>query len=713
MSRSPEYLYDLLPQVHRTQDALQGNPLRALLEVVAEQVNVVEDDIAQLYNNWFIETCEDWVVPYIGDLVGYRAVPEAGDAGPGAPRQEVANTIRLRRRKGTVALLEDLARDVAAWPARAVQFYTLMGWTQHLSHLSHLRPTRGRTADLRDGGVLARLDGPFDSIAHTVGLRGRYNIPDVGLFVWRLKAYSVTHTAARCIKVSGGYGEGYTFSELGNDTPLYTRVRPESGPAQIAEEINVPGPIGRRAFTLTLEEGGTQASPDYYGPDASLAIYVQDWPCRGERGMVPAEDIIPADLSDWLAYRAPLGKVLVDPERGRMVFPTGQVPKRVWVRYHYGFSADMGGGEYPRKLAQPAGAKLYRVRKRPGEGEFATVAAALAQWEGERAQAKVKAAVIEIADSCVYHEALAFRLEPGESLQLRAANMARPILRLLDYHSDKPDHIVIQGGAASRFVLDGLLVAGCGIEVEGGRIAHDQQCAPGTPDLCDITIRHCTLVPGWELDCDCEPQWAAEPSLTLRSTGASVRIERSILGPIRVLADETRYDPLVLRISDSILDSAHEGALAIGDERCGPAFAVLHIARTTVIGGVKVHAVHLAENSIFMDRLQVARRQGGCVRFCYVTPGSRTPARYRCQPDLAGADDDTRVRPRFTSLRYGAPGYCQLARDCAEEIVRGADDESEMGAFHHLYQPQRAASLRARLDEYTPAGSLAAIIYAS
>ena len=33
-----------------------------------------------------------------------------------------------------------------------------------------------------------------------------------------------------------------------------------------------------------------------------------------------------------------------------------------------------------------------------------------------------------------------------------------------------------------------------------------------------------------------------------------------------------------------------------------------------------------------------------------------------------------------------------------------------MGAFHDLYQPQREDSLRARLAEYTPAGTDAGII---
>ena len=39
-------LYALLPVVHRMRDAERGYPLKALLRVIAEQVNVVEDDIA-------------------------------------------------------------------------------------------------------------------------------------------------------------------------------------------------------------------------------------------------------------------------------------------------------------------------------------------------------------------------------------------------------------------------------------------------------------------------------------------------------------------------------------------------------------------------------------------------------------------------------------------------------------------------------------------
>ena len=129
----------------------------------------------------------------------------------------------------------------------------------------------------------------------------------------------------------------------------------------------------------------------------------------------------------------------------------------------------------------------------------------------------------------------------------------------------------------------------------------------------------------------------------------------------------------------------------------------------------------LASNTIFLARLaagdgwqfpvHVDQRQQGCVRFSFVPAGSRTPRRHKCQP--ASAADAARARPQFTSLRYGDPGYGQLSARCAAEIRAGADDESEMGAFHDLYQPQRETNLRVRLDEYLRFGLEAGIFYAS
>ena len=777
MSQSLDRLYDLLPVVYRLRDAEEGYPLRALLRVINEQANLIEDDIAQLYENWFIETCEDWVVPYLGDLIGYRSVHEAGETGKVVtaqslprskilvPRREVAATIGNRRRKGTLALLELLSHEVAGWPVRAVEFYRLLGWTQHVNHT---RPHRGRTADLREGNALDLIDTAFDSSAHTVDVRriasphtpGNFNLPGVGVFAWRLKTYSVTDAPAHTLDEVGPHA--YTFSTLGHDSPLYNRPRPETEPTHIAEESNLPVRIRRRAFAETVVVDGkarTQASGLYYGLGEnkvaqSVAIWATDWPQKGSKQPIMREAIIPADLKGW-RYRAPHDHVLVDPERGRMIFPPGQLPKRgVRVSYHYGFSADIGGGEYDRQLTQSDPFTLYRVSKSVPE-TYRAIQDALAQWKADKEKAeldyqqaqtdqekaaadrkrlRLRNAVIEIIDSDVYveREALQIGLQQNESLQLRAAYRTRPVIRMLDY-TEGMDALSVSGQSGSRFTLDGLIIMGRGIQItkESEEAAlEDEKSRQEKPspdekepgDLCVVVIRHCTLVPGWELEYNCEPK-NTEPSLFINYTSAKVRIEHSIVGAIRVEADEVKTEPVRLHISDSIVDATSNELAAIASPTLPIAYARLNIARSTVIGAIHTHAIELAENCIFNGTVRVARRQQGCVRFSYVPPDSRTPRRYQCQPDLvkaAAAEDkdqemreSLRVRPQFNSTRYGTPTYCQLSEVCAEEIRRGAEDESEMGVFHDLYQPQRAANLRARLDEYTPAGMEAGIIYDS
>ncbi|MDB5034136.1 MAG: hypothetical protein JWQ98_1377 [Chlorobi bacterium] len=708
MNASSERLYQLLPAIHRQRDEMEGFPLRSLLRVIAEQVDVVEGDIARLYENWFIETCQEWAVPYIGDLIGYQLPQPAGDPSTAEgstlnrlsiPRREIANTIRYRRSKGTLALLELLAGDVASWPSRAVEFYKLLGVAQGIDHL-HME--RGRTADLRRGDALDRLNGPFDEIAHTVDVRGigshrgrgRHNIPSVGLFAWRLRSYPVTRTPAYCMEEIGPHC--FTFSVLSNDTQLLARAEREADPSSIAGELNVPAPIRRHALEIDRES--------YYGAGKSIQIWTDS-----PRQLIPSERIVVADLSGW-TYVPHRNQVAVDPKLGRIVFPPRQLPKSgVWVSYQYGFSADMGGGEYRRTLRQPASCTVYRVGERE---ELRRINDALDHWRS----AKPRHAVIELTDSGVYVEPIYIDLAAHQTLQIRAANRTRPVLRLLDWQTERPDAMSISGLKGSSLTIDGLLVTGRGLEVQG--------------DIAELTIRHCTLVPGWGIHNDCRPRRPAEPSLELINTSVRVTVERSIIGSIQVTEDEVRDDPSIIHVGDSIVDATSAEREAISGPAGQIAHATLTIARSTVIGTITTHGIELAEDSIFTGGVKVARRQAGCVRFCWVPPGSRTPRRYNCQPDLvdgaviestpdpaerdaAKGRERNRVRPEFNSLRYGAASYCQLAENCAAEITSGASDESEMGAFHDLFAPQRAANLRARINEYVPAGMDAGIIYAS
>ena len=69
---SSDRLYQLLPAIYRIRDAEQGEQLRALLSLISDELASVEADIQGLYENWFVETSDEWVVPYIGDLLGVR-----------------------------------------------------------------------------------------------------------------------------------------------------------------------------------------------------------------------------------------------------------------------------------------------------------------------------------------------------------------------------------------------------------------------------------------------------------------------------------------------------------------------------------------------------------------------------------------------------------------------------------------------------------------
>ncbi|MDQ1427388.1 MAG: hypothetical protein QOK39_864 [Acidimicrobiaceae bacterium] len=739
MTGSPDRLYQLLPAFHRRSDADQGYPLRALLRVINEQVDVVDDDISQLYENWFIETCQDWVVPYIGDLIGYR--PVAGVAGGDppflVPRREVAQTLGFRRRKGTLALLDALAPAVSGWPARSVEFYTRLAWTQHANHV-HLG--RARTADLRQRQALELVDGPFDRLAHGAG---RHGVADVGVFVWRLGCYRLTQTSAYCLDSEVG-PHCFTFNPLGHDTPLFTHPAADHEPAARPDQLNVPVPICRLALEARLGTHPlvTQASDRYYGADRSLVIWAPGWPTKETSQPLAAAVVVPADLSQW-QYRARPGQVGVDPELGRMAFPSGQYPKNgVWVTYHYGFSADLGAGEYHRTLPAPIGATVYQVSKdHPGVGVWATVGAALAQWREDQGalgeapgagaaqraweaqRARLATVVVEISDSSVYRESITVALEAGESLQIRGADRTRPVVELLDSGSNRSEAFQVSGKAGSRFSLDGVVVTGGPLQVVGPDRADRQRWAEG--DLCDVRLRHVTLVPGWALSCDCNPRRPAEPSVELINTAASLSVDHSIIGSITVVGDEMQSDPVEVLVVDSIVDATGAGQQAVSAPDLPLAFARLSVVRSTVIGTVETDSIALAENSIFVSSVKVGRRQVGCMRFCFVGEPVRTPRRYHCQPDgvtqavgpgpaaaATARREAQRVVPVFTSLRYGVPGYCQLAGGCAPEVSSGADDEAEMGVFHDLFQPQRVARLQARLAEFTPAGMEVEVLFA-
>lgn len=696
MSFDTQRLYDLLPVIYRLRDAEQGGPLKELLSVIAEQVAVLEEDLEQLYDDQFIETCAAWVVPYIGDLIGYRALHGVAPK-VGSSRAEVAHTIGFRRRKGTAAMLEQLARDVTGWHARVVEFFQLLATTQYMNHI---RPTHWYAPDLRQWEPLERLHTPFDRVAHTVDVRrianerGFYNIPNIGIFLWRLTAYSLTDSPAFAVDE-----QRYLFSPLGNNTSLFTRPQTEDDISHLAEPLNVPQPISRRVLAAYLER--------YYEKQQSLFLR------HADGSDIPAAEVEICNLSDlsggnW-AHQPPAGKVAIDPVLGRIAFGSTQTAPPL-VTCHYGFSADMGGGEYEREASLNALLQPVQQVTAP-----ATIQAALT--------ATSNGGVVQITDSGRYVETLTITVANGQHLELRAANRHRPTIVL-------SGDCTISGGADAEVTLNGLLITGGALRVPTG---------VGNK-LRRLCLRHCTLVPGRKLTNAGEPEPPLEPSnLIVELAGIEVELDHCIVGGLRVV------EGVQVRIADSIVDATDATQVAYSALDAMSAGGPLSLVDSTIIGKVRTREMPLASNTIFLARLasgdlwtapvQVERKQTGCARFSFVPFGSHTPRRYRCQPDWeiatqieqaekqAGAPLSSPRRnairtavvawlvPSFSALRYGLPAYAQLRLGGPTQIRTGADDEGEMGAFHKLYQPQRETNVRVRLGEYLRFGLEAGIFY--
>src|SRR5690606_34166074 len=245
MRLTGEEIYELIPSIYRIRDHEQGEPLKALIEIIAREAGIVEEDLSRLYNNWFIETSDEWVIPYIGDLLRVRGLHEIETVPDFSMRAYVANTLRYRRRKGTASVLEQLALDTTGWRARVVEFFHLLGTTQNLNHL---RMQNIVPPSLREMNQLELLNKAFDSISHTIdvrhvnGINGWYNIMNIGLFLWRLQSYKMIKSTATRITPNL---EKYTFCPLGKDIQLFNPPQSETEITNLADEQNVPGYLRR------------------------------------------------------------------------------------------------------------------------------------------------------------------------------------------------------------------------------------------------------------------------------------------------------------------------------------------------------------------------------------------------------------------------------------------------------------------------------------
>lgn len=764
---TPERLYQLLPAIHRLRDAEQGLPLRALLAVIEQELTALEADTARLYDNWFIETCDEWTVPYIGDLVGARPIRPVPSAGVSA-RAWVANTLAYRRRKGTALVLEQLARDVTGWPAAAVEFFQRLATTQHMNHV---RLASAATASVRDA---ARADlacasaGAFDPFAHLLEVRnadtagGRFNIPNVGIFLWRLRAQPLGQGApgdadADFISARRSAAGWWHMHPAGMDAPLFNLPRTETGGAvtQAAREENASAPLRPLALHAELERlraGDAGTAPVFMAErDPVLRVFVR---LAGETLPVEIarEGLWICDIPDAVTLPVPPRVAAIDVQRGRMAFPAALDVQQVWLHAAHGSAADIGGGPYDRGDAlRAASSSLSEGTAAQDDAGgffdpavwqvgvthllplgatgtlFATLRDAVQAWNALPAG---RTGVIVLMDSLTESDAAPLTVNIAEGSRLMIVSGQWPPTPVADAlpgtmarqpgrfearqtRAHWQGRLQVLGTAAAdaldpgALFLNGLLLQGP-LDISG--------------PLGQVELAHCTVLPG-----------GTHITVGSDSPRLALRVLSCLAAPIAVAGPVGS-----VAVADSIVGLQDAGAA--GSAALSAPQAPLDLLRTSFLG--TVHGLTISASDCIFDAPAVAeRRQTGCVRFCYVPPASAVPRRYRCQPQLetdariaalraaalaAGlppptaaeedavrAEAEATVRPLFTSRRYGDPGLAQLDLRCAAQIRTGAESGAEMGAYERLRQPQREANLRDALAEYLRLGLTAGVYFAN
>ncbi len=723
-------LYNLLPAIYRIQDAKpeQGQALRVLMALIERQFLDLEADVDQLYDDWFIETCQEWLVPYIGDLLGVRPLQSINPQ-VYSQRAYVANALTYRQRKGTATVLEQLSRDVTNWSAREVEFFERLSATQHLNHL---RLFNVRTPDLRDTNALELLGSPFETANHfpdvrrIAGSRGRYNIPNVGLFLWRLQAYPLTQASPRAVADDPTRGL-YWVNPLGQDQPLFNAPNPETTITQLANEINAPAPLRRRPLHDEVEAiaASEPTRTAYFDRTPVFQVFVDGVPVS------PADLVIcnfgdePDGGSSWVRPVNAIAsgrRIGIDPMLGRLAIPQAQpLPGTLHISYAYGFSGDMGGGSYDRRDSLDP-ELLRRVNWQVGvsrsisavgsETIFATVAEAIAAWN---LQPPDTTGVIVLMDNETYATeitpAAPIRLPENSDLLIVSADWPdvtvpgllgvreRPLQQLspVGRRAHLRGDLFVLGSAPTesnnpgRLMLNGLLVEGRVI-VQPGHLG-------------ELQVTHCTLVPR------SGGLWVESATTEDTPTNGSLQVtlQHSISGPL-YLANTVAG----LAIADSLVDASESGhlllSLPLGFPIAGdvlvqsgtdaPVTLTLNVANLDTARSSLETALQavLSEAQVtrYGDRLLVSGRPGQPLSFEATATDTTTVDRLGL--DLAAAaiasSDSNQAAPSTTIERSTIFGtvYVQALQLASEAIFTAPAlaQRRQMGCVRFSYIPPQS-----------------------
>jgi hypothetical protein len=661
-------LYGLLPAFIRLRDVTEGGGvLQALVAVIAGQAQVVDAGLDQLYDDQFIETCAPWVIPYIGDLIGFTPLQPLGPGQAVATRAEVADTIGYRRRKGTLSMLEQLCSDVTGWPCVAVEFFEVVATTQYVRN--HLRP-QVTAVDVHSPMTAVQVGSAFDTVPRSIDVRridsgrGRYNLPNIGLFVWRLQPFPNVGHPARSVGANR-----YTFDPFGGDVPIVNQPVSSDQTFNLTEQVNLPYFLQRYPMYARIQPNG--ASPQTPPP---VTVTVNGTP-------VASTALAWCDLRSWTAPTAAGVIVAVDPVLGRLVFAAPPTATDVvTVDFTYVFSGQFGGGDYERTV--PAS-------QVPLEAPL-TALPPVALAEAQLTTASNE--VVHISDSGILDGDLT--LTPGANL------------------------LVIQGDDGERPVLTGNLtisaVAGTSVTLRGVGIGGSLTLSGVGP----VTLRleHCTV--RGTLD------WSATGVI------GSLVLDHSLCGPLEAndSVDVTICDSALDAGTDTAValsggSGTNAGSVTISSSTIVGSISArtIPLLENSIVTGPVV-SIERQAGCLRYSFAPLAGSQSPRRFRCQpdLEVANEVASALTANPALTPAESATIqsnveswLLPAFTSRTAGQPGYLQLADAAPDQIRYGATDDDEMGIFYSLFSARMESNLVYRINEYLRIGLATGIIHAT
>lgn len=765
-------LYARLPEIYRIRDSEQLPPgqLAAYLGAVEQMLGAVHESIEGLHEDHFIETCEDWVVPYLADLLGTTHLK--GE--PRTLRADVADTIALRRRKGTLGAIERLAANLTGWPCRAVELMSNLAWAQHLNHqrpdagghppygspaTTRFTPRRGGTVPVRDPAMLALAGSAFDPFAYTPDVRRaddgarHLNLPNLAIWLWRLAAYRVPVTrpllkGTTDLGVPPAGSSRARFAVRLDLDPLDRPVRlfntyqqPSPGPGGTFP-LTAPDTVAAPVLPSRLESGSEAGNPAAYvhvdtfvetaeGPqgletgDVGLQLYVPEgvldgvpWRVRGAN-LCAWEEGLDDELAAFdLVVDPVIGRVLVGLATQAQVDllvagPEDDPIPRVYAGYTYGAVGPIGAHPVSRDHATTTASLRVVDGLDPAAPTLQETLGNLHQETGP--------VVVEIRDSLVHEldpSTLAGAVAEGgivavrlaHPLTVRAVGGSRPVVRLAAPLAFRPLDPTSPTTSTVAVDLRGLFVTG-----GPGLTATDPLVARAA--VARLELEGCTLDPGGHLERDGD---RAPLQVALRlgnDYGFDDPDDEDAFAPTpdivvsrSVVGSLALDDGYRLHLQESVVDGGDgPGDTPTNDPAVGPASAGETHAAVTTVRGVTV-----------LGRMRVRELRGSGGIFAQRLDVWNHQV--GCLRHSWFSGDGDHLPPHYacvsgpgtpvvlTSARHGQPGYVQLARGTGFEVTDRGPGDDAMGATGFLLEAHKWINLDVRLREFMPVGVRALVL---